>query len=82
MMMFNLFKKKKEIQETEDNEDINYDPSTVKVSYEGEVISPEYADRTLVYVNGKLRDEFNNQDYSFTIFYHMEKEKLNILQPN
>ena len=38
--MFNLFKKKKEVQETEDNEDINYDPDTVKVSYEGEVISP------------------------------------------
>ncbi len=44
--MFNVFKKKKEVQETEENEEINYDPSTVKVSYEGEVISPEYADRT------------------------------------
>ena len=33
--MFNLFKKKKEVQETEGNEDINYDPDTVKVSYEG-----------------------------------------------
>ena len=66
--------KKKEVQETEDNGNINYDPDTVKVSYEGEVISPEYADRTLVYVNGKLRDEFNNQDYSFTIFYTWKRK--------
>ena len=74
--MFNLFKKKKEIQETEDNEDINYDPSTVKVSYEGEVISPEYADRTLVYVNGKLRNEFNDQDYSFHYILPHGKGKI------
>ena len=74
--MFNLFKKKKEVQETEENEEINYDPSTVKVQYEGEVISPEYADRTLVYVNGKLRDEFNDQDYSFHYILPHGKGKI------
>ena len=74
--MFNLFKKKKEVQETEGNEDINYDPDTVKVSYEGEVISPEYADRTLVYVNGKLRDEFNDQDYSYHYILPHGKGKI------
>ena len=74
--MFNVFKKKKEVQETEENEEINYDPSTVKVSYEGEVISPEYADRTLVYVNGKLRDEFNDQDYSFHYILPHGKGKI------
>ena len=74
--MFNLFKKKQEVQETEDNQDIIYDPSTVKVSYEGEVISPEYADRTLVYVNGKLRDEFNDQDYSFHYILPHGKGKI------
>ena len=74
--MFNLFKKKKEVQETEDNEDINYDPDTVKVSYEGEVISPEYADRTLVYVNGKIRDEFNDQDYRYHYILPHGKGKI------
>ena len=74
--MFNLFKKRKEVQLTKDNDEIIYDASTVNVSYEGEVISPEYADRTLVYVNGKLRDEFNDQDYSFHYILPHGKGKI------
>ena len=74
--MFNLFKKRKEVQLIKDNDQIIYDASTVNVSYEGEVISPEYADRTLVYVNGKLRDEFNDQDYSFHYILPHGKGKI------
>ena len=65
--MFNLFKKKGNTDEAANEGGLDYDPSTVKVSYEGEVISSEYAERSLVYVNNSLREDFNDQDYP----YHM-----------
>ena len=79
--MFNLFKKKQAVQEIEDNEDITYDSSKVKVSYEGEVISSEYADRTLVYVNDKLRNEFNDQDYPYHYLLPHGKGKIKYTDP-
>ena len=79
--MFNLFKKKKEVQETEENDGLDYDASTVKVKYEGEVISSEYADRSLVIVNNKLREEFNDQDYLFHMLLPHGKGKIKYTDP-
>ncbi len=74
--MFNLFKKKDNTDETDNKGGLDYDPSTVKVSYAGEVISPEYADRSLVYVNNSLREDFNDQDYPYHYLLPHGKGKI------
>ena len=74
--MFNLFKKKDNTDEAVNEGGLDYDPSTVKVSYEGEVISPEYADRSLVYVNNSLREDFNDQDYPYHYLLPHGKGKI------
>ena len=66
--MFNLFKKKEEVEETDPKDLWNSD--NVKVYYEGEVLSPDYARYTLVFPNdgSNIREDFNEQPKES---YHM-----------
>ena len=79
--MFNLFKKKSEGKEPDENDGLEYNASTVKVSYDGEVISSEYAERSLVIVHNKLREEFNDQDYLFHMLLPHGKGKIKYTDP-
>ena len=79
--MFNLFKKKDNNDEADNEGGLDYDPSTVKVLYEGEVMSSEYADRTLVLVNNSLREDFNNQDYPYHMLLPHGKGKIKYVDP-
>ena len=79
--MFNLFKKKSEGKEPDENDGLDYDASTVKVSFNGEVISSEYAERSLVIVHNKLREEFNDQDYLFHMLLPHGKGKIKYTDP-
>ena len=74
--MFSFFKKK-DNQNSEDDDEKIYDPDKVTVYYEGSVLSPEYANETLVFTKGKkLRSDFNTQAYSFHNLFPHGKGKL------
>ena len=73
--MLGLFKKKDN--EKKDDDEKVYDPETVTVHYEGSVLSPEYANETLVFTKGKkLREDFNTQAYPFHNLFPHGKGKL------
>ena len=63
--MLGIFGKKNKKEKQDDDEKV-YDPENVTIYYEGNVLSPEYVNETLVFTKGKkLRKEFNTQAYSF-----------------
>ena len=66
--MFKFFRKKSE-EVLKDNEE-KWNSDNVKVYYEGEVLSPDYARYTLLYPNdgSEIRKEFNDQPKDS---YHM-----------
>ena len=71
------FFKKKDNEKKEDDDERLYDPETVTVHYEGSVLSPEYANETLVFTKGKkLRQDFNTQAYPFHNLFPHGKGKL------
>ena len=74
--MFSFFKKQKN-ENLKDDEERVYDSDKVTVHYEGSVLSPEYANETLVFTKGKiLRENFNTQAYSFHNLFPHGKGKL------
>lgn len=76
--MFGFFKKKDTILPYIDDEGSIYDADDIIVHYEGTLISPEYADETLVFQNNgkKLRDDFNTQPYPYHMLLPHGKGKM------
>ena len=75
--MFGLFKKNA-VNEKGDNEGRdNYDPDTVTVFYQGEVLSADYTAETLVLTGGNtLRENFNEQEYPYHTLHPHGRGKL------
>mgnify|MGYP001178411635 CR=1 FL=1 len=81
--MFNIFGKKK-VEETPDSTELDYgylpkgyDDAKVKVFYEGEVLSPEYVERSLVFnEGGDIRKNFNDQGYPYHNLFPHGKGKI------